>query len=424
MAVPVYRVPPQAAQAAAREPPSRTPPHASSFAHRGPHAPHHNQHHNQHHGHGQAGQQQHPQGGDGGGGAQGGEGGGRQGDGGGGSQGLGRGSGHSSFAFEVVASRPPAHESCGVHSNGVMGLDSDSDEEGEEGGEEGGRGGEGGGGCGGWGGGGGSSPYGRVDPHAGLSPWLRLMAVLLIVHGVSPELAPKYRRPRGSAGGEAEAGGSGGGGGREQEEGQGGRGGEETPSPVASEDEAEDGARAAAAGAASSAGGQEGGGSGMGAEGVCQLSPAVADGACLACYGLMLPLLVDAGVEAGGGGGRGGGGGGAGGGGEGTGALGGGQLRRRLCPLREALATLKTLMGDSAANVAAAGEEGLVPLLVQVGAHGLGVLCHRVCSAPRVRTTFEVLALFPPVDVRWCPLPAVPHDARQHGPGIATRPAT
>ncbi|KXZ51698.1 hypothetical protein GPECTOR_11g148 [Gonium pectorale] len=83
----------------------------------------------------------------------------------------------------------------------------------------------------------------------------------------------------------------------------------------------------------------------------------VIEGARVACCGLLLPLLLETGdgTAAGGGGAT-----------AGAGAV----LRRRLCPLREALATLKTIMCDCEANQLKAWELGLVPLLVQLMAHG------------------------------------------------------
>lgn len=97
---------------------------------------------------------------------------------------------------------------------------------------------------------------------------------------------------------------------------------------------------------------------------------AIASGARLICYGLMLPILT----EVGGGGaaaavrqGHQHSPGGRSAAGFPTSAA--AQLRRRLCPLRESLATLKTLLCDNEANQQLTGQLGLVPLLVKVGGY-------------------------------------------------------
>ncbi|GIL45297.1 hypothetical protein Vafri_2465, partial [Volvox africanus] len=95
-----------------------------------------------------------------------------------------------------------------------------------------------------------------------------------------------------------------------------------------------------------------------GSSGTDAAATAVADGARMVCYGLMLPLLLDAGEAA------------AGGAGAAAASVGGALLRRRLCPLRESLATLKTLLCDCEANQVAVSEQGLAALLVQLVAHG------------------------------------------------------
>ncbi|GIL78773.1 hypothetical protein Vretifemale_8176, partial [Volvox reticuliferus] len=95
-----------------------------------------------------------------------------------------------------------------------------------------------------------------------------------------------------------------------------------------------------------------------GSSGPDAAATAVADGARVICYGLMLPLLLDAGEAV------------AGGAGAAAASVGGALLRRRLCPLRESLATLKTLLCDCEANQLAVSEQGLAVILVQLVAHG------------------------------------------------------
>ncbi|GLC54154.1 hypothetical protein PLESTB_000829600 [Pleodorina starrii] len=287
-------------------------------------------------------------------------------------------------SFAVRSTRPPPHVSCDVHADGNA-LPNGTAEHG---------------------------PYtcGTAAAIGSWTPWQRLLAVLLIT-GVVPGLVPAPRqraaRARSSAA-EAAPGGSCGLPGGAAAGGQDCRAGQDddgpsTPSTMRLSEGGSVGDAAEAAGAGQSAAGglppagqEEGEGeeeadddvfgddpseigefpppaasgstSASAAPGSAQekqqqqqdgAAAAVADGARLVCYGLLLPLLEDAGEETS-----------KGGGGAAAAAVGGALLRRRLCPLRESLATLKTLLCDCEANQLAAAELGLPLLLVQLVAHG------------------------------------------------------
>ncbi|EFJ53048.1 hypothetical protein VOLCADRAFT_85920 [Volvox carteri f. nagariensis] len=295
-------------------------------------------------------------------------------------------------SFAVGSSRPPPHTACHIHADGEM-LRNGTTENG---------------------------PYacGAAAALGTWTPWERLLAVLLIV-GIAPAMMRPQRRGRGGGGGAAAASGltanaasAAAGTAPDEESGE-----PSTPSSLRSEGPGEDyGETDSAADRGPGASGKRGKEQGPTASdgvaaaveqvttadalqqlgldeeedddddvfggivldlvadlpaalefqssaaaqpGATRTEAAVANGARLVCYGLLLPLLIDAGEEAA-----------AGGAGSAAVAVGGALLRRRLCPLRESLATLKTMLCDCEANQLAAAEQGLAVLLVQLVAHG------------------------------------------------------
>ena len=282
--------------------------------------------------------------------------------GGGGYGGGGSGTGPY-YAMQVSHHRPAAHVGCDIHAGGYAQMAN-------------GHGGAGGAGHGTGGTGAALDPYLR-NPHATFgswTPWQRLTAVLLI-HGLVPQLSPPLPRQGQAA---AAAGATAGEGVGRSAVAAAAEGGEieaaepGTPSPVSLSDleDDEDGDNGGAAQQLLQPHGHLGSataGDATAARGKGQ-SPVVA-GARLACYGLLLPVLVEPIDVAAlpGSSGAAGGGSVSGGAGAAAAAVGGAMLRRRLCPLRECLATAKTLMCDCEPNQLELAKLGLPQLLVQVG---------------------------------------------------------
>jgi hypothetical protein len=286
--------------------------------------------------------------------------------------------------MQVSASRPGPHTACDVHDANGYGYGN----------------GEANGGPGDESPPGGPYDTSRYDAAAAKrwTPWQRLLAVLLVqglVPGLSPRVRVRGRQPAAHADADGAASsadapqrrnGAG-----PSAEGTAALEGDATPSPIDSEAD-EPAVAAHIAADLLEARGVEHGPSPGPLDPCGAAEAAVVDGARIACYGLLLPILheatetdprmsTSAGSEASDGKRAGAAGAAA---SAAVGAAVGGRLLRRLCPLRESLATVKTLLCDSEANQAAASAQGLIPVLVQVrgwvscGSHGL---CEPCCGA-------------------------------------------